>query len=61
MTVRTYKAIKALTQLVATAAGFYALTVGADPTLTYGFVAAILVGPELAETILLNADGGGGS
>lgn len=52
---KTYKTIKAVTQLASVATGFYAISQGADPTTTYALVAAILVGPEAVETVITNA------
>lgn len=52
MTVRTYKIIKALTQLLAVAAGIYAISQGADATLVFVGVAGIVSGPELVEALV---------
>ena len=56
VTLAVYKTIKALTQLVAVAGGFYAISEGADPTMTFALVALIVSGPEAVETILASAD-----
>lgn len=58
VTLRVYKTIKAMTQLASVATGFYAIAQGADPTTTFALVAAVLVGPEAAETIIASSDTG---
>lgn len=55
MTVRTYKVIKMLTQLVAVGAGVYAMWLGADPMTTFSLVAFIVSGPEAAELLMTSA------
>lgn len=52
ITVRTYKAIKAMTQLAGAAAGVYAMWLGADPMTAFVLIAVIVSGPEVAEQIL---------
>lgn len=56
MTVRTYKTIKAVTQLLAVAAGFYAMSLGAPAFATFALVALIVSGPEAFEAILSNTE-----
>ncbi|MFW5918242.1 MAG: hypothetical protein ACOCR0_02050 [Haloferacaceae archaeon] len=53
MSVRTYKFVKALIQLLAVAAGIYALSLDADPTLTFVVIGAIVVGPEVMELLIV--------
>ncbi len=57
MSVRVYKTVKAVTQLVAVATGFYAIAAGADPLTTFALVAMIVSGPEAIETVLVTAEG----
>jgi hypothetical protein len=52
MSLRTYKIIKSLTQLLAVAAGFYALSLGANPLTTFAIIGAIVVGPEILEYLI---------
>jgi hypothetical protein len=55
ISVRTYKIIKALTQLIGAAGGVYALVwTPADPVTVYALLALIIVGPEAFETFLTN-------
>jgi hypothetical protein len=58
VSLRVYKSLKALTQLAAVAVGLVAIQNGAEPLTVYGLVAAILVGPEYAETIIAGGDTG---
>lgn len=55
MTVKTYKLIKAVTQLVTIGAGMYAMSLGADPMTTFILMAAIVTGPEGLELLYTNA------
>lgn len=57
---RTYKIIKALTQMLGAAAGIFAMYLGADPMTAFTIIAVIISGPEVAEQILTQQDGGGG-
>lgn len=52
MSFKTYKLIKATTQLVAVAAGVYAMSAGADPMFSFVLIAAILGGQEALEAAL---------
>jgi hypothetical protein len=52
MTLRTFKTIKALTQLVGAAAGIYAMSLGAPPLATFALTAVIISGPEALEYII---------
>lgn len=52
---KTYKTIKATTQLVATLGALYAMHLGLEPFYGAALIAAILYGPEYAEAILTNA------
>ena len=56
VTLAVYKTIKATTQLIAVATGFYAIASGADPLTTFGLVALIVSGPEAIETVIATAD-----
>jgi len=49
MSLRLYKTIKATSNLAAIAVALYALDLGADPTVVFVIVGAILVGPEVLE------------
>lgn len=55
---RSYKIFKAGAQLAGTAAGIYAMWLGADPMTAFAIIGAIIVGPEAVETALTNGDGG---
>lgn len=57
ISVRTYKALKLLTQLVGAGAGIYAMSLGADPMTSFALIAAILMGPEAAEAALTQQTG----
>ena len=52
MSVKTFKLIKALTQLLGAGIGFYAMTQGADPLITYSLVAFVIGGPEAIDYLL---------
>lgn len=52
MTLRTYRLIKATTQLLGVAAGILAMTQGADPMYAFALIAGIIGGPELFEMAL---------
>ena len=56
MSLRIYKIIKAITQLVGVVAGVYAMTLGADPMTALAMIALIYAGPEVIEHILLSAN-----
>ncbi|MEA5387108.1 hypothetical protein VB779_08605 [Haloarculaceae archaeon H-GB11] len=57
MTLRTFKTIKALTQLVGAAAGIYAMSLGAAPLASFALIAIIISGPEALEYLI---ESGGG-
>lgn len=61
VSVRVYRTIKALTQLLAVAAGIFAITEGADATTTFLVIGTIVVGPEAIETVITNEQTGGGT
>lgn len=52
MTLRTFKVVKAITQLAGVAAGVYAMSLGAPPLATFAMVTAIIGGPEAIELYL---------
>ena len=52
MTLKTFKTIKATTQLVGAAAGIYAMHQGADPMTTFALVAIIISSPEALEYLI---------
>jgi len=52
MSFRTFKVLKATTQLVGMAGGLYAMHLGLDPGLAFGMMAFIWGGPEAIEVIL---------
>lgn len=53
MSFRTFKVIKALTQLVGVVAGVYAMSLGADPLTSLAIIGLIYAGPEAAEVVLM--------
>ena len=52
MSLRTFKSIKAVTQLVGAAAGIYAMSLGAPPLATFALTAVIISGPEALEYLI---------
>jgi hypothetical protein len=58
MSLKTFKTIKALTQLVGAAAGVYAMSEGAPPFATFVVIATVISGPEVLE-YFIEAQGGG--
>lgn len=56
ISVRLYKILKALTQMGGAAAGVYAMSLGADPTVAFGLIAFIIGGPEAFEYLVTNGD-----
>jgi len=52
MTLKTFKVIKGLTQLLGTAGGVYALSLGSPPLATFFLMALIIVGPEGMEYLI---------
>ncbi|QLH80968.1 hypothetical protein [Halosimplex pelagicum] len=56
MTLKTYKLIKAVTQLVGAAAGIYAMRLGAPPLAAFALVAIIISGPEALEYLINDAE-----
>lgn len=52
MTLRTFKTVKATTQLVGAAAGVYAMSLGAPPLATFAIMALIITGPEGMEYLI---------
>lgn len=52
MSFRTFKVVKATTQLIGVVAGIYAMTLGADPLAALGIIALIYTGPEAAEYLI---------
>lgn len=52
MTLKTFKTVKASTQLVGAAAGIYAMSLGADPMTALMLVAVMVSGPEVLEYII---------
>lgn len=57
MTLRVFKTVKALTQLVAVAAAVYAMYLGAPPFLTFLGAVLLVAGPEGLEYYLAQAGG----
>jgi hypothetical protein len=49
VSLRTYKIVKAITQLAGVAAGIFAVAEGAEPMATFAIIGAIIVGPEFLE------------
>jgi hypothetical protein len=56
MTLKAFKVIKAVTQLVGAAAGIYAMSLGAPPLATFAMMVLIISGPEAME-YLINESG----
>lgn len=56
VTLRVYKIIKAVTQLVGVGAGIYAMSIGGEPSVVYPIVGAIIAGPEIMEYAIANGD-----
>ena len=58
MTLKTFKTIKALTQLVGAGAGIYAMSLDAPPLAAFALIAIIISGPEALEYLeyLINDD-----
>ncbi|QHS17913.1 hypothetical protein GWK26_12565 [haloarchaeon 3A1-DGR] len=52
MTIRAFKTIKAMTQLVGAAAGVYSMYLGADPLTAFALIAFIVSGPEALEYVI---------
>jgi hypothetical protein len=52
MSLRTYKIIKALTQLIGAAAGIFAMSKGAPPLAAFTMITAIIAGPETLEYLI---------
>lgn len=52
MTVKTFRLIKATTQLVGAGAGIYAMSLGAPPLATFAMMAVIISGPEVMEHLI---------
>ncbi|NHN40551.1 hypothetical protein G9C85_02720 [Halorubellus sp. JP-L1] len=52
MTLKTFKTLKALVQLVGAIAGIYAMHLGADPMTAFAITGAIIVGPESIEYLI---------
>ena len=52
MSFRTFKVLKATTQLVGMIGGVYAMVLGADPEFALGMMTAMWGGPELIEVVL---------
>jgi len=52
MTLKTFKTVKAVTQLVGAGAGVYAMSLGAPPLATFAIMALIISGPEGMEYLI---------
>ncbi|SEO70337.1 hypothetical protein SAMN05216388_101749 [Halorientalis persicus] len=52
MSLKTFKTIKATTQLVGAAAGIYAMTLQADPLAVLTLVTVMVSGPEVLELLI---------
>lgn len=55
---QAYKVIKNLTQLAGAGAGIYAMSLGADPLMTFALIAFVISGPEAIEYALTHDPGG---
>lgn len=60
MSLKTFKTIKALTQLIGAGAGAYAMSKGAPPGFMMVCITAVVSGPEILEYLLEQEGGGGG-
>lgn len=56
MTLRTFKLVKALTQLTGAGGGIYAMSLGADPLTVFALITIIVSGPEALEYLIENGD-----
>lgn len=56
MSVKTFKIIKAITQLVGILGGIYAMHLGADPLASFGLIAFVWGGPEALDYVLSMQD-----
>lgn len=56
VSLRVYKSIKALTELFSVAVVAFAISAGADPTISVIIVGAILLGWEAVEAIVVDSD-----
>lgn len=56
VSLKTFKSIKALTQLAGVAVGFYAISQGADPLTAFALVAFLVNGPEALEYLINNTE-----
>jgi hypothetical protein len=54
VSLRVYKTVKALTQLLAVGAGILSIHQGADPMTVFALIALIVTGPEALEYIWAN-------
>ena len=54
ISLEAYKVIKNFTQLAGAGAGIYAMSLGADPLVTFALIAGIIMGPEAIEYVLTN-------
>jgi hypothetical protein len=52
MSLRTFKFIKAMTQLVGAAAGVYAMSLGAPPLAALALISVMVSGPEVMEQLI---------
>lgn len=59
MSFRTFKVLKATTQLVGMVGGVIAMHYGADPMLAFAMMAFIWGGPEAIEVVLETSSTGG--
>lgn len=58
VSLRVYKIIKAVTQLLGVAAGVYAISQGADAMTGFALIATIITGPEALEAYFSNISNG---
>jgi len=52
MSLRTFKFIKAMTQLIGAAAGVYAMSLGAPPLAALALISVMVSGPEVMEQLI---------
>lgn len=56
ISVRVYRILKFILQMLGAAAGVYAMWLGADPLAAFTLIALIVSGPEAFETFLTNTE-----
>jgi len=52
VSLKTFKSVKAVTQMVGAAAGIYAMSLGAPPLASFALIVLIISGPETLEYLI---------